>query len=78
MKAYGTRKKPLNTKIEPNLDGSLKSNVVIVPILEPYDKKIVTYEAGIVNTYQKVISILNESTTEYYNMKMALKENSHN
>lgn len=27
MKAYGTRKKPLNTKIEPNLDGSLKSNV---------------------------------------------------
>ena len=27
MKTYGTRKKPLNTKIEPYLDGSLKSNV---------------------------------------------------
>lgn len=27
MKAYGTRKKLLNTKIEPNLDGSLKINV---------------------------------------------------
>lgn len=27
MKVYGTRKKLLNTKIEPNLDGSLKSNV---------------------------------------------------
>ena len=27
MKAYGTSKKLLNTKIEPNLDGSIKNNV---------------------------------------------------
>ena len=27
MKAYGTRKKLLNTKIEPNFEGSKKSNV---------------------------------------------------
>ena len=28
LEDYGTRKKLLNTKIEPNLDGSLKNNVV--------------------------------------------------
>ena len=27
MKAHGARKKPLNTKIEPNFEGSKKSNV---------------------------------------------------
>ena len=78
MEDYGTRKKLLNTKIEPNLDGSIKNNVVIVPILEPCDKKFLTYETSIVNIYQSVVSILNESASEYYNMKMALKENSHN
>ena len=28
LEDYGTRKKLLNTKIEPNLDGSVKNNVV--------------------------------------------------
>lgn len=55
----------------------LRNNVVIVPILEPCDKGIVTYKTSIVNIYQRVISILNESASGYYNMKMALKGNSH-
>ncbi|UKI40272.1 MAG: hypothetical protein L6V95_08615 [Candidatus Melainabacteria bacterium] len=49
--------------------------VVIVPILEPCHKGIVTYKTSIANIYQRVISILKEAATEYYNMEMALEAN---
>ena len=48
----GTRKRLLNTKIEPNFTDSKKSNVVKVTILEPYDKKIIANLGNKYNIYQ--------------------------
>ena len=57
----GTRKRLLNTKIEPNFTDSKKSNVDDVTILEPNN-----------NIYHKIVAVMKQSTQEYYNMRMLL------
>lgn len=69
---YGTRKKLLNTKIEANFDGYEKSNVDKVTILEPYDKEIVSHDIDSDNIYQRIVSVMKQSTQEYYNMRIVL------
>ena len=69
---YGTRKRLLNTKIEPNLDGSEKSNVDEVTIFEPVDSKIVSQKTLPNNIYQRIVYIMKQSTQEYYNMRIIL------
>ena len=64
---YGTRKKLLNTKIEPNFNGSIENNVENTTILEPEVDGNITN-----NIYQKVVSIMKQSTQEYYNMRRIL------
>lgn len=72
IKDYGTRRMLLKTKIEP-LDGSsMKFNVDGVTILEPKDKEIITQETSMNNMYQGLVSIMKQSTQEYYNMRMVL------
>ena len=68
----GTRKRLLNTKIEPNFTDSIKSNVDKVTISDPYDKEIVAHENTLDNKYLRLISIMKQSTQEYYNMRMLL------
>lgn len=46
--------------------------VDIVSIMEPNNNKILPYKNNIVNIYQDLISIMKESTNEYYNMRMVL------
>ena len=62
----------LNTKIEPNLNGSIKNNVDGVTILEPYDKEIVSHDIDSDNIYQRIVSIMKQATQEYYNMRIVL------
>lgn len=57
MKAHGARKKPLNTKIEPNFEGSKKSNVIKLPSLE---------------LFNLLINTIKDDTQCYYNMRMVL------
>lgn len=64
----GTRKKLLNTKIEPNFNGSIKSNVVWGTKLEPDDKNNLPYKTNAVN----LVRLLSEYTEDYFNMKIAL------
>lgn len=73
MKAYGTRKKPLNTKIEPYLDGSLKSNVVKVPQQEPYDKKILAKLGNKCNIFHRLIILMKLDTQTCYNIQNIVK-----
>lgn len=40
--------------------------------MEPNNNKILPYKNNIVNIYQDLISIMKESTNEYYNMRMVL------
>lgn len=61
----GTRKRLLNTKIEPNFTDSKKSNVDKVTILEPDNR-------ALSNIYQQIVSVMKQSTQEYYNMRMIL------
>lgn len=51
-------------------------NVVIVPIMEPHDNKILSRKNNVVNLYQNIVSIMRESTNEYYNMSMVLGHSS--
>ena len=53
--------------IEPNFNGSNKSNVDKVTILEPEADGNITN-----NIYKKVVSVMKQSTQEYYNMRMVL------
>ena len=69
---YGTRKKLLNTKIEPNFDGYKKSNVDGVTILEPYDNETIPQKTLPNNIYQRIVSVMKQSTQEYYNMRIVL------
>lgn len=54
----------------------LRNNVVIVPIMEPHDNKILSRKNNVVNLYQNIVSIMRESTNEYYNMSMVLGHSS--
>ena len=58
---YGTFKKLLNTKIEPNFVGSIEFNAEEITILEPFDK-----------VYHRIVSVMKQSTQEYYNMRILL------
>ena len=49
------------------------NNVVKVSIMEPHDNKILSRKNNVVNLYQNIVSIMRESTNEYYNMRMILK-----
>lgn len=66
----GTRKRLLNTKIEPNFTDSKKSNVVRVTKLEPDDKNNLPYKTNAVN----LVRLLNEYTEDYFNMKIVLEK----
>ena len=68
----GTRQNSLNTKIEPIYEGSKKLNVDEVTILEPCDKEIVPQYIAHDNIYQRIVSVMKQSTQEYYNMRMVL------
>lgn len=68
----GTRKRLLNTKIEPNFTDSKKSNVEDVTILEPCDNEIVSQKINPDNIYHRIVSVMKQSTQEYYNMRMLL------
>ena len=57
----GTRKRLLNTEIESSYENSKNLNVDEVTILEPFD-----------NIYHKIVSVMKQSTQEYYNMRMIL------
>ena len=68
----GTRQSRINTEIEPDLEGFKKQNVDEVTILEPKDKGIVTHGNTLGNKYLRLISIMKQSTQEYYNMRTLL------
>lgn len=72
LEDYGTRKELLNTKIEPNLDNSIKNNVDEVTILEPNDKEIASQKTLPNNIYQRIVHIMKQFTQEYYNLRMVL------
>ena len=46
--------------------------VAKVMTLEPYDKDIIAQDNVSDNNYLKLISIMKQSTQEYYNMRMLL------
>ena len=48
------------------------NNVDDVTISEPYDKEIAVHVNTFGNKYLRLISIMKQSTQEYYNMKMVL------
>ena len=62
----------LNTKIEPIHKGSKKLNVVNVTILEPMVPDKNTCSTADMSVYTELISIMKDSTQEYYNMRLAL------
>ena len=62
----------LNTKIEPIHKGSKKFNVVNVTILEPIVPDKNTCLTSGMSVYAELISIMKDSTREYYNMRIAL------
>ena len=68
----GTRKSRLNTKIEFYNEGSKKLNVVNVTILEPIVPDKNTCSTAGMSIYAELVRIMKESTTEYYNMRIAL------
>ncbi len=72
MKAYGTSKKLLNIKIEPNLDGSMKNNVVKAPQQEPYDKKIIANLSIKYNIFRRLILLMKLDIQTYYNLRMLI------
>ena len=43
-----------------------------VTILEPNDKEIVSHDIDSYNIYQRIVSVMKQSTQEYYNMRMLL------
>ena len=47
-------------------------NVDKIPQEEPYDKMIVAHKTNLNNIYSELISVLKQSTQEYYNMRMVL------
>lgn len=47
-------------------------NVDGVTILEPVDKEIVSQDIDSDNIYQRIVSVMKQSTQEYYNMRMLL------
>lgn len=62
----------MNTKIEPCFEDSIKYNVDEVTILEPNDKEIVSHDIDSDNIYQRIVSVMKQSTQEYYNMRIVL------
>ena len=69
---YRTRKKLLNTKIEPNFEGSNELNADYVTNLELIDTEILSQYADPSNIYHKIVFIMKQSAQEYYNMKRVL------
>lgn len=69
---YGTRKKFLNTEIEPHIEALNEINVVKLQPLELFDKNNLTQNNTISNIYQRIVLVMKESTQEYYNMRMVL------
>ena len=69
---YGTRKKFLNTEIEPHIEALNEINVMKVMTLEPSDKNNVSRKKYINNICCGLISVMKQSTQEYYNMRMVL------
>ena len=55
-----------------NLLHRLKNGVDEVTILEPNDKEIVSHDIDSDNIYQRIVSVMKQSTQEYYNMRMIL------
>ena len=68
----GTRKRLLNTKIESPYGNSKRLNVNEVTILEPNDKEILSQIMRSDNIYHRIVSVMKQSTQEYYNMSMVL------
>ena len=50
----------------------LYNNVDGVTILEPVDKEIVSQDIDSDNIYQRIVSVMKQSTQEYYNMRIVL------
>lgn len=50
----------------------LINNVDEVTILEPNDKEIVSHDIDSDNIYQRIVSVMKQSTQEYYNMRIVL------
>ena len=40
--------------------------------MEPNDKEIVSHDIDSDNIYQRIVSVMKQSTQEYYNMRMLL------
>ena len=70
---YGTRKKFLNTEIEPHIEALNEINVDKVTILEPCDSEIVSRNINSDNIYCRLVHIMKQSTQEYYNIRMVLR-----
>jgi len=68
----GTRKRRLNTKIEPSYENSKKLNVDEVTILGTFDKKILSQIMRSDNVYHRIVYIMKQATQEYYNMGIVL------
>ena len=69
---YGTRKKFLNTEIEPHIEALNEINVVKVTTLEPFDKKIIAELGDKFNIHHKIVLVMKQSTQVYYNMRIVL------
>ena len=58
-----------------SFDGVLRpflNNVDGGTILEPNDKEIVSHDIDSDNIYQRIVSVMKQSTQEYYNMRIVL------
>ena len=62
----------ITNKTDDNQSHRLFYGVVRVTIFTPFDKDIVAHENISDNVYQKLISVMKQSTQEYYNMRVIL------
>jgi len=73
---FGTHKKLMNTKIEPNFVDSKKGNVDKVTILEPFehpdDNEILSQIMCSDNVYHRLILLMKFDTQTYYDIRIVL------
>ena len=68
----GTRRVPLNTKIEPSNEDPKKFNVEKVTNVKPYNNKILAKLDDNYNIYRKLVLLLKLDTQVYYNLRIIL------
>ena len=62
----------LHNKRDTDISQYLFYGVVKVPQQEPFDRQIVPQKTDMHNRYHNLVSLLKQSTQEYYNMRMVL------